>query len=70
VVTNFQSDIHITPLAFDVVGIERFGIPAFQDAALATLVATMQAFPGFKDIGLSFFFGGVFCWGRLHGFFK
>jgi hypothetical protein len=30
----------------------------------------MQAFPGFKDIGLSFFFGGVFCWGRLHGFFK
>ena len=35
-VPNLQSNIHITPLAFDVVGIERFGVTALEDMALAT----------------------------------
>ena len=34
-VSNLQSNVHITPLAFDVVSIECFRIPAFQDTALA-----------------------------------
>ena len=54
----------------DVVGIECFGVSTFEDAALAALVATMQALPGFADVGLPFFCGGVVYLGRLHGFFK
>ena len=67
---NLQCYVNITALAFDVVGIERFGIPASEDAAFATLVATVQAFPGFQDIGPPLFFGGVVNIRCLHGFFK
>ena len=35
-VPYLQCDIYIVPLAFDVVGIEYFHIPPFQDVALAT----------------------------------
>lgn len=38
-VPYLQCDIYIVPLAFDVVGIEYFDIPTFQDVAFATLVA-------------------------------
>jgi len=69
-VPNLQRNIHIRPLAFDVVGIEHFGIPTFQDAALATRLAVVQAFPGFQDIGQSLFSGGVVYLRGLHGFFK
>jgi hypothetical protein len=69
-VPNLQCNIHIAPLAFDVVGIERFRIPTFQDTALATSLAIVQAFPSIKHIGLSFFFSGVIYLRRLHGFFK
>ena len=65
-VPNLQSNIHITPFAFDVFGIQRFGIPTFQDAALATRLTIVQAFPGIEDIGLTLFFGGVFYPWRLH----
>ena len=67
-VSNLQRDIHITSLAFNVGGIERIGIPAFQDAALAARFAIVQAFPGFCDIGLAFFLGGFFYLRRLHGY--
>jgi hypothetical protein len=56
-VPNFQCNIHITPLAFDVISIENFGIPTFQDTALTTSLTIVQAFPGFEDISLPFFFG-------------
>ena len=69
-IPNLQSNIHITPFTLNVVCIEDFGIPTFEDATLAASLAIVQAFPGFEDIGLPFFFGGVFNLGRLHGFFK
>ena len=69
-VPNLHGDIHITPLAFDVVGIECFRIATFQDATLAASLAIVLAFPGFEDIGQPFFFGGVIYLWRLHGFFK
>ena len=46
-VPNLQCDIHITSLTLNVVSIEDFGIPTFQDTALATRLAIVQAFPGF-----------------------
>ena len=63
-------NIHITSLTFDVICIEDFGIPTFQDTALATRLAIVQAFPGFEDVDSPFFFGGIVYFGRLHGFFK
>ena len=69
-VPNLQSYIHITPLAFDVISIEYFGIPTFQDTTLATSLTIVQAFPGFEDIGESFFFGGVFYFWCNHRFYK
>ena len=68
-VPYLQCDIHITSLAFDVVGIEYFDIPTFQDAALATCLAIVQAFPSFDDVGLSFFAGGVVNLRWLHNLF-
>ena len=65
-IPNLQSNVHITPLAFDVVGIEHFGIPTFEDVALAARFAVVQAFPGFEDIGLALFAGGVIYLWRLH----
>ena len=58
-VPNLQCNIHITPLAFNVICIEHFRIPTFQDAALATSLTIVQAFPSFDDVGLSFFPGGI-----------
>ena len=46
-VSYLQSYVHITSLALDVVGIEHLGISTFQDAALTTRLAIVQAFPGF-----------------------
>ena len=34
-VPNLQCDIHITPFALDVVGIEGFGVTALEDMAFA-----------------------------------
>ena len=68
-VPYLEGNVHITPLAFDVVGIQRFRIPTFQDAALATSLTIMQAFPSFDDVGLSFFFGGVIYLWWLHNLF-
>ena len=65
-VPNLEGNVHITPLAFDVVGIQRFRIPTFQDAALATSLTIVQAFPGLEDISSSFFAGGVVNLRRLH----
>ena len=65
-----QCDIHITPLAFNVVSIEHFRIPTFQDTALTTSLAIVQAFPGIEHIGLTLFFSGVIYLWWLHGFFK
>ena len=65
-VPYLEGNVHIAPLAFDVVGIQRFRIPTFQDTALATSLAIVQAFPGLDDISLSFFAGGVFYLGWLH----
>ena len=56
---NLQCNVNITALAFDVVGIERFGIPASEDTAFATRLTIVQAFPGIDHIGLTLFFGGV-----------
>ena len=64
-----QGNVHIAPLAFYVVRIQCFRIPTFQDTAFATRLAIMQAFPGFDDIGLSFFLGGVIYLGWLHNVF-
>ena len=68
-VPNLQCNIHITSLAFDVVRIQRFRIQTFQDTTLATRLAIVQAFPGFEDVGLSFFFGGVIYLWWLHNLF-
>ena len=65
-IPNLQCNIHITSFAFDVVGIERFGIAPFEDTTLAALVATMQAAPGIEHIGLALFAGGVIYFGSLH----
>ena len=65
-IPNLQSNFHITSFAFDVVGIERFGIAPFEDTAFAALVATMQAAPGIEHIGLALFAGGVIYFGSLH----
>ena len=65
-IPNLEGNVHIAPLAFDVVGIQRFRISTFQDSALATSLAIVQAFPGFEDISLSFFAGGVIYLRRLH----
>ena len=35
-VANLEGDVHIAPLAFNVVGIEGLGIAPSEDAALAT----------------------------------
>ena len=67
-VPNLQGDIHITPFALDIVGIEYFCIPTFQDAALATSLAIVKTSPGFKNIGLSFFFGGIIYLWWLHSY--
>ena len=69
-VPNLQCNIHITSLTFDVICIEHFRIPTFQDAALATRLAIVQTFPCFEDIGSPFFLGGVIYFWWLHGFFK
>ena len=54
----------------DVVGIEYFGIPTLQDAALAKRLAIVQAFPGFEDIGQSLFSGGVIYFRWSHNGFR
>ena len=69
-VSNLQSYIHIAPLAFNVVGIEHFGIPTFQDTALATSLTIVQAFPCFEYIGESFFWDGIIYLWRNHRFYK
>ena len=69
-ISNLQCNIHITSLAFNVISIERFRIPAFQDETLATRLTIVQAFPGFEDVGSPFFWGGAFYLRWLHGFFK
>ena len=65
-----QSNVHIVPLALDVVGIEGFGVTALENMALATNLAIMQAFPCIKDIGLTLFQGGVVNLRRLHKLYK
>ncbi len=70
VISYFQCDIHITPYAFDVIGIEGFCIPSFQDTAFAAFVAIVQAFPCFAHIGSAFLFGGVFYLWWLHCYSK
>ena len=65
-VPYLEGNVHIAPLAFDVVGIQRFRIPTLQDTALATRLTIVQAFPGLDDISLSFFAGGVIYLRRLH----
>ena len=69
-VPYLQSNIHITSLTFDVICIEHFRIPTFQDAALATRLAIVQAFPSFDDVGLSFFLDGIIYLWRNHRFYK
>ena len=44
---------------FNVISIEHFGIFPFKDAALATSLAIVQAFPGVEHVGPAFLFGGV-----------
>ena len=68
-VPYLEGNVHIAPLAFDVVSIKCFRIPTFQDAALATSLAIVQAFPSFDDVGLSFFAGGVINLRWLHNLF-
>ena len=65
-----QGNVHIAPFAFDVAGIEGFGVTAFQDMALATNLTIMQAFPGIEDIGLTLFLGGTFYLRWLHKIYK
>ena len=65
-VPNLQCNIHITSLTLNVVSIEDFGIPTFQDTTLATRLAIMQAFPSFEDVGSPFFWGGAFYLRWLH----
>ena len=65
-VPDLQCNIHIAPLAFNVVGIEHFCILSFQDAALAAWLAIVQAFPGFLDISQPLFFGWVVYFWLLH----
>lgn len=69
-VPNFQCNIHITPLAFDVISIEDFGIHTFQDTALATRLTIVKAFPGFEDVGSPFFWSGVIYFWCNHRFYK
>lgn len=66
-VPYLQSDIDVAALAFDVVGIQGFGIPTSEDTALAACLAIVQAFPDIEDIGLALFLGGGFYLWRLHG---
>ncbi|MBO7230909.1 MAG: hypothetical protein J6V20_05815 [Bacteroidaceae bacterium] len=56
-IPNLQCNINVTPLAFNVVGVECFGISSFEDAAFAACFAIVQALPCLKHISTSFFFG-------------
>ncbi len=56
-VAEGQGDIHIASRAFDIVGVERLGVSAFQDAALATRLAVVQALPRFEHIRQSLLSG-------------
>ena len=69
-VSNLQSNVHIAPLAFNVVSIEHFRIPTFQDTALTTGLTVVQAFPCFEYIGESFFLDGIIYLWRNHRFYK
>ena len=65
-IPELQSNIHVASKSFDVVGIQYFRIPTFQDATLSTSLTIVQAFPGFYDVGSSFFFGRLIYLRRLH----
>ena len=69
-VSYLQGNVHITSLAFNVICIEHFRIPTFQDTALATRLAIVQTFPCIEDIGSPFFLGGVVNLRWLHKLYK
>jgi hypothetical protein len=65
-VSDFHCDVDIAARAFDVVGIEHFGIPPFQKMAFATRFTVVKALPCILYKGQSLFSGGVVYFGWLH----
>ena len=65
-VSDFHCDVDIAASAFDVVGIEHFGIPPFQKMAFATRFTVVKALPCILDKGQPLFPGGVVYFGWLH----
>jgi hypothetical protein len=65
-VPNLHGYVHVIASSFYIIGIERFGNLSSQDTTLAARFAVVQAFPGFENIGTTFFLGGVFYLWRLH----
>ena len=66
VVSDFQSYIHIRPLALYIVGIKHFLASSFQNMALAAQLTVVQTSPFVQDIIQTFFSCGWFNRGRIH----
>ena len=57
IVSDFQRDVHIRPLAFYIVGIELLLATASEDVAFAAQPTVMQAFPFVQNVVQAFFAG-------------
>ena len=55
IVSDFQRDVHIRPLAFYIVGIELLLATASEDVAFAAQPTVMQAFPFVQNVVQAFF---------------
>ena len=55
IVSDFQRDVHIRPLAVYIVGIELLLATASEDVAFAAQPTVMQAFPFVQNVVQAFF---------------
>ena len=55
---DLHGDVHVWPIAFNIVGIKHFFVSAFQNMAFAAYLAVVQTFPCIQNILQAFFS----CW--------